>query len=200
MIRILFLLGFLMSGALLAQNIDVRLFRTINNAHTPFTDSFFEFQTNSVKPVAIAAPVGFVLTGILRKDREAEHAGILLGTSILLTQGVTHVLKIGFDRPRPYETLANVHTPIGPADTRSFPSGHSSTAFATATMLALTYPKWYVIVPAYTWAGLAGYSRIAVGVHYPSDVIVGALVGAGTSLLVFQLRKIILKTSDRLLH
>lgn len=200
MTRILFFLGFLVAGALSAQNIDVRLFRAINNAHTPFTDSFFEVQTNSVKPVAMAAPAGLFLTGILRKDRETEHAGILLGTSILLTQGFTHVLKIGFDRRRPYEALANVHTPIGPADTRSFPSGHSSTAFATATMLALTYPKWYVAVPAYTWAGLVGYSRIAVGVHYPSDVIVGALVGMGTSLLVFHFRKTVFKTSDRILH
>jgi len=55
----------------------------------------------------------------------------------------------------------------------SFPSGHTTAAFETATSLSLNFPKWYVIIPAYTWAGAVGYSRLYLGVHYPSDIAAG---------------------------
>lgn len=200
--RVMILVGLIspVPGIVGAQNLDVRLFRTINNAHSPFSDDFFALQSNSVKPLTIGVTSGFLLTGLLRKDRATEHTGVLLAATAVVNYGVTHALKAGFNRKRPYEALANVHTPEGFEGTRSFPSGHTSTAFATATMLSLQYPKWYVWVPAYTWAGLVGYSRMALGVHYPSDVLVGALVGAGSAILVFQLRKTILKGSDSLFH
>jgi len=66
-------------------------------------------------------------------------------------------------------------------------------AFATATSLSLEYPKWYVIVPAYTWAGTVGYSRMHLGVHYPSDVLIGALVGAGSAFITHKVNQKLLK-------
>ena len=63
------------------------------------------------------------------------------------------------------------------------PSGHTSSVFATATSLSMAYPKWYVVVPSFVWAGSVGYSRMHLGVHYPSDVIIGALVGSGSAIL-----------------
>ena len=65
----------------------------------------------------------------------------------------------------------------------SFPSGHTSFAFATATSLSIKYPRWYVIAPSYLWAGAVGYSRMNLGVHYPSDVLAGAMLGAGSAWL-----------------
>ena len=69
-------------------------------------------------------------------------------------------------------------------------------AFATATSLSLTYPKWYIIVPAYSWAGAVGYSRMHLGVHYPSDVFIGALVGAGSAWLTHAMNKKLLKVKS----
>ena len=68
----------------------------------------------------------------------------------------------------------------------SFPSGHTSGAFATATILSLEYPKWYVIVPSYLWAGTVGYSRLHLGVHYPTDVLGAMVVGAGSAYLSYK--------------
>jgi undecaprenyl-diphosphatase len=50
--------------------------------------------------------------------------------------------------------------------------------------LSRSYPKWYIAAPAYLWAGSVGYSRMYLGVHYPSDVFGGAVLGTTTSLLL----------------
>jgi membrane-associated phospholipid phosphatase len=71
----------------------------------------------------------------------------------------------------------------------SFPSGHTSDAFALATSVTVAYPKWYIIAPAFTWATAVGYSRMHLGVHYPKDVIAGAIVGAGSAYLSCKINK-----------
>jgi membrane-associated phospholipid phosphatase len=58
--------------------------------------------------------------------------------------------------------------------------------------LSIAFPKWYVIAPSFLWASGVGYSRMHLGVHYPSDVLVGALVGSGTAFLTHFLNKKIL--------
>lgn len=194
------LLNFCIAAVLPAQNaIDVRIFRAINN-HRAFSDNFLQFQSNTVKPIYIGTPIGLLAYGLIAKDKRSEDAGALMMTSAILNLGLTVGMKYTFDRTRPYKALNNVHT-VGTVDRDpSFPSGHTSSAFATATMVSLEYKKWYVIVPAYTWAGLIGYSRIAMGVHYPSDVLMGALVGAGSSYLIYKLREPIIRFKDRILH
>jgi undecaprenyl-diphosphatase len=62
-----------------------------------------------------------------------------------------------------------------------FPSGHTTTAFAAATVFAEQYPSWEVAVPAYAAAGAVGFSRIYANQHWGSDVMAGALLGIGTA-------------------
>jgi membrane-associated phospholipid phosphatase len=81
------------------------------------------------------------------------------------------------DRARPPEGGSSVEplVPIPASD--SFPSGHAATAFAAATAVALVYPR--LRIPALVLAALVALSRVYLGVHYWSDVIVGSLFGAG---------------------
>lgn len=181
-----------------SQNIDARLFKAINKHYSPGWDRFYEFQSRSVKPVYIATPLSFVATGLLRKDTYMRDAGILMTTSAVANLAITYSMKAAINRERPYKALNNVHTVGSTERSASFPSGHTSSAFNIATSLSLAYPKWYVIVPSYAWAGVVGYSRIKMGMHYPGDVLAGALIGVGTSYLTFKLQKPILNTIDKL--
>ena len=180
-----------------AQNLDTRIFRSINDHHTKFSDDFFSFQSNSVKPVYIGVPLGFIATGIIRNDRKAEDTGVMLAVAAVLNLGVTYGMKNAVNRKRPYNALSGVHTVGSTERSASFPSGHTSSAFTVATMVSLQYPKWYVIVPSFAWAGMAGYSRMAIGMHYPSDVLMGAVVGAGSAYLIYKLRKPIIRTKNK---
>ena len=111
-----------------------------------------------------------------------------------INTGITEAMKYSINRTRPFITYTDI-VKKSAAGSPSFPSGHTSSAFAMATSLSLTYPKWYIIVPSICWAGTVGYSRMDLGVHYPSDVLAGALVGAGSAWLTYYVnKKLILKS------
>ena len=85
------------------------------------------------------------------------------------------VLKSAFKRQRPCDILNGLCSHIRPSDKFSLPSGHTAAAFLMATLLAHFYPSIAPLV--YSWASLIGLSRVLLGVHYPSDIIAGGLLG-----------------------
>ncbi|MGA7160703.1 MAG: phosphatase PAP2 family protein [Bacteroidota bacterium] len=169
------------------SNIDVQLFRNINNAQTRFKTSLIGVSDNSAYPILVAAPLSLAAYGMIADQNEKFESGVLLGTSEILAYSIGYILKEGVRRERPYEALTDVHTNhLDSADPYSFPSGHSTGVFALATLLTLRYPKPEVYIPAFAWAGLVGYGRVYFGLHYPSDVLAGALIGAGSAYLVYK--------------
>jgi membrane-associated phospholipid phosphatase len=167
------------------SNVDVRFFRSINNSQSSFKNSILGVTDYSVYPVVIGVPVAIVAYGLASDLNQEFESGVLLCSSEVLAYGLSTLLKDGFKRGRPYEVLAGVHTGhLETSDPYSFPSGHSTGAFALATLLTLRYPKPEVYIPAFAWAGLVGYGRVYFGLHYPGDVLAGALIGVGSSLLV----------------
>jgi len=97
------------------------------------------------------------------------------------------VLKNKLVRQRPFITHSNIKLGTAPLDEYSFPSGHTLHAVCFSSILIAYYPEWAVLVIPFTI--LIGLSRPVLGLHYPSDVIVGAFIGwslSAVSLTLFQ--------------
>jgi membrane-associated phospholipid phosphatase len=138
--------------------------------------------------VIIGLPITLGIAGLIKKDSVMFRQACFIAMANIINSGITYSLKYSIHRERPFVTYPDINKKSdggGP----SFPSGHTSAAFATATALSLAYPKWYVIVPSYLWAGAVGYSRMYLGVHYPTDVMAGMITGAGSAFLSYKLNK-----------
>jgi membrane-associated phospholipid phosphatase len=173
-----------------AQNIDIDLLRSINHHRPTGLDGSCQLISNTVTPFSIALPASLLLVGKLRSDKPMFANGLKSGVAIVAAVSMSTVLKYGIHRERPYSRYPDIEK-LSDDSTPSFPSGHTTSAFCTATSLSLMYPKWYVIVPSYSWAVAVGYSRMHMGMHYPSDVLMGAIIGTASSFLSFKLQKLI---------
>ena len=185
---ITFILFFLVSFCFQAQNWDIDLLKKINVERNQNLDNTFKFITNSMTPVSIGEPIAIIATGILKKDSVVLRKGIISAEALIVTSLITTTMKYSFKRDRPFITYPFIDNQTS-AGSPSFPSGHTSSAFAVATSLSVLFPKWYVIAPSFIWAGAVGYSRMHLGVHYPSDVLVGAIVGSGSTWLTYYVNK-----------
>jgi membrane-associated phospholipid phosphatase len=174
-----------------AQNWDIDLLKKINPQHP--NSGIMEGFTNSSYPVGIATPLTLLAAEYIKKDKQLKYKGWEAAGSLVMAAVATEGLKYIIDRDRPYKKYPGKIYSNSIETDASFPSGHASIAFSTATTLTLEFKKWYVAVPAYTWAIGVGYSRLYLGQHYPSDIIASAIVGSGSAVLSHWLSKKIFK-------
>jgi len=135
--------------------------------------------------VDIAIPVAIGLRAWRRGDVAGRRRGLAGGLAVALAGIVDQLLKNLLCRARPNAATAGAFLarfPCFPAPyaLASFPSGHTTTAFALATVLSLWYPRGW-----WAWGGgavLVGWSRIVLGSHFPSDVLAGAVLGVAVVL------------------
>lgn len=133
--------------------------------------------------------VWIVLTVLFLLFARTRKTGVLLTFSLLLnTLFVNVILKNVFARTRPYVVVEGLEKLIEAQRDYSFPSGHTASSFAAAVIIYLMCPK-RIGVPALVLAALISLSRLYVGVHFPTDVIGGALIGSAAALLVYQIYK-----------
>ena len=172
-----------------SQNFDIQLLQSINSNGSATGDRVFKFISNSATPVGTAVPVGMFAVALAMHDKQLLRKTYVSLVSLALFESITFGVKHLAKRPRPYQTYPDLILKKSDGGSFSFPSGHTSFIFGTATSLSLAFPKWYVIAPSFVIAGAVGYSRMYLGVHYPSDVLGGMVVGIGCSLLVFEADK-----------
>jgi membrane-associated phospholipid phosphatase len=175
---------FFLSVTAYSQNADIRILSDINLNRNKHLDDAFRGITNSAGPVAFGTPVALFAISLIKDDSALRRNSIYIGASVLSSAIITNILKYSINRPRPYITYPYIEQ-VTSGGSPSFPSGHTSDAFAFATSVSIAWPKWYIIVPSYAWAGAVAYSRMDLGVHYPSDVLAGAFIGAGSAYLCF---------------
>lgn len=171
-----------------SQSIDLKVLSSINARQYPVWDNLMLGTSESVYALMPLSFATSLATAYYQHDDKQIRNAFRSGANLLLAGSITTGLKYIVNRPRPFVTYPNTITQrdkgVGPY---SFPSGHTTFAFAMATNLSLSYKKWYITVPAYAYASLVGYSRMRLGVHYPSDVLCGALIGIGSGFLVWRL-------------
>jgi len=187
--RILLLIVLLFSNIeSYSQNWDINTLRKINLNRNKSLDESFKVITNSVSPVSIGIPVGLLTYGLIKRDSITMHKAIYIGESLIIGAVFSTIIKKTVKRDRPSVTYPDIQNVVH-GGSYSFPSGHTSEAFSFATSISIAYPKWYIIAPAMLWASGVGYSRMHLGVHYPTDVIGGAILGGGSAYLTYVLNK-----------
>ena len=158
-------------------------FQLINSNNSPFADQFFKYFTHYGDGL-MWAPLGIYCFFYRRKYFIAVVAGVIIST--ILAQFLKRVVYP--DELRPISYLSEIF-PVHVVDgvimrkVHSFPSGHTTTAFAMALIMAyiINRKTWSVILPLL--ALLAGYSRVYLAQHFPTDIFAGMCIGIVSAIL-----------------
>lgn len=166
-----------------AQNWDVNALHKVNGLNGKFVRNYSKAISRSAPYVSVGIPVAMALYAGIAKDDERLKDAVYIGTGVAEAVVLTYGIKYMVGRERPYDRYPDRIYPYSRESSPSFPSGHTAAAFSLATSLSIRYPKWYVIAPSAIWACSVGFSRMNEGVHYPSDVLAGAVIGAGCAVV-----------------
>lgn len=181
------------------QQIDSSIFLYFNRMHASWTDVLFYYISNRFVWIPLYLLLAFFLFRRYRKKAWIIVAAVVI--SVFLSDQSCNLIKRSVQRPRPShetELVDQVHLVAKSDGTLykggpyGFPSSHAANAMALAFIVValLTREKTLWTLLMFFWMLLVSYSRIYLGVHYPSDIIVGWCVGAlWSGLIIFGLQK-----------
>ncbi len=173
------------------EHIDQQLLLYLNGLHSEYFDKFMYTVSGKYEWI----PLYTVLLGFIIWRYRWKSLWILLGIVVLITLSdqLANLLKDGVKRFRPCKDPEIGHLVHLVNDycrsSYGFVSGHAANSFALAAFVSLLYQHRWVTVSMVFWASVVSYSRIYLGVHYPGDVLCGALLGAVLAMLVYRLLK-----------
>ncbi len=187
-----------------SENFDQRLFRKLNGHRTSFLDLTIPVTEKPITFPSLLYPTTLFVSSKATGNYYDENSSALMTVAGITNLALTYGMKIIFKRNRPLQTLDSIYFDKNfhlINDRYSFPSGHASTSFNVATSIALRYHDNPALVSGfYLQALIVSFGRIYTGAHYPMDVLTGALVGSGTAILAYSLRKEIINAKATLFN
>lgn len=129
--------------------------------------------------VQLASPA---LLWLFATAEAAQSFFLMLAFALVLERSIYWLLKNLLRRKRPPDAIPAFSSIIIASDEFSFPSGHTSAAFLLAIVAAAFLP--IMLLPLLIWAATVGLSRVILGVHFPADVLAGAMLGSGIALAI----------------
>src|SRR3954452_13485457 len=166
------------------MSVDVRLVDSANRfalRHDGWEDAAPAVARGS-EAVFIALVAVLAIVGIVRRRRALVVASALAVVAAGTGLTVAAILSRVVARPRPFVSLPQIHLFLAHARDPGFPSDHATASFAIAAVLMLRFGRW--ALPVVAAAVALAVSRVLVGVHYPTDVLAGALLGIAAALVV----------------
>lgn len=177
---------------------DTELFIFLNNLGTERWDSTWLIITDKLTFIPLYAILLFLLYKKFGWKALLVFV-VVVALMITFTDQITNVFKRGFERPRPCRDEAGLFDKIRFIAVRcgkyGFFSGHSSNSMAAAVFAGLTLRPYYknLIFILLFWSAVVAYSRIYVGVHYPTDIVCGLTFGAISGFLFYKLGQFLIK-------
>lgn len=143
-----------------------------------------------------AGALWIVLAALLLIQKKYRKTGFAVAVSLLVGALITNLLlKNWVCRPRPYTVIPELHALVTARDW-SFPSGHSTSSIAAATVMMCQLPR-KIGIPAFVIAVLICLSRLYVGVHYPTDVAAGILIGVLSAVIARKVTEQVMKAGEK---
>ncbi len=168
-------------------NLDISIFLFINKSlSNPIFDFLFRYMFYS----AYILEFFFILVIIYFFLKKEKALALLLIFTLVVNLFVASILKSDFERERPYQIL-EAKKLINAEDNSSFPSRHAELAFAFSTIMIFFYRRFGLLLILIS--AIIGIGRIYVGIHYPSDVVGGALIGILLSIFILKLNIVKMK-------
>lgn len=165
------------------NDFDTTIFLAVNGAHSPFFDSFMTLFTGRFIWIPMYAMVAWILFRSCRPKNAAVYLAALIAAIFLTDQTCASVIRPAVERLRP----SNVENALSQltyivdgyrGGSYGFPSCHAANSFALAVFIALFVRRRGFTLFIVSWAVVNSYSRLYLGVHYPGDLLAGALVGS----------------------
>lgn len=166
------------------MTLDAKIVHSLTQLRNPTLITISKGVSNSLVPLSIAIPTIHVIYGHFGKSRDQMVNGLLIVGAEALQFGIMTGVKAIVQRERPFNAYSECIKPNDTESFWSFPSGHAGGSACLATILSLRYPHWAVIAPSVAFTLYTSFARMHLGVHYPTDVFVGTLVGVGSAILI----------------